>query len=188
MVKRKSRANKRTVGSSKEKIILISAIVFIIGSLVAITSYVLVPRVMNESRKSRILETYAKINVSDEYGLRSQNVFGEKRVYEWDKSRTYSSSEDFIRGKNVDDTVKDLQTRVTKAGFKLIDHPYPFQWQYKSDDGIYVRFDVLSKPRTEYFQNQSIMKEAASSSSDQIDPNTGPSLVTLKVNLDDNNE
>jgi hypothetical protein len=187
-MKQKSKPHKNKVSSSKEKILLISVIVFIVVSLLAITLYVLIPKMMSESRKNRILDTYAKINLGDEYAVQSQNIFGEKQVYSWDKSRTYSSSEELIRGKNVDNTVQELQTHILKAGFKLIDHPYPYQWQYKSNDNIYVRFNVLSKPRMEYIQNQSLMGETIDMSASKIDPNTGPSLVTLKVNLDDNNE
>lgn len=188
MVKQKSRSRKNRAGISREKIILISAIVFIVVSLFTITSYILIPKMISESRKNRILDTYAKINLGDDYAIESQNIFGEKQVYEWDKSRRYSSSRDLIRGKNVDDTVQDLQTHIIKAGFKLIDHPYPYQWQYKSNDNIYVRFNVLSKPRMEYIQNQSMMGEAVNMSVSKIDANTGPSLITLKINLDDNNE
>lgn len=188
MTKQTSQSKKNRKYLSKEKLALVSAIVFIIVSLTAVTMRFAIPTAVNEARKNRIAAMYEKIDLGSDYLVQSQDIFGEKRPYEWDKSRSYSSSKELVRGKNVDETVKDLQEHVTKAGFTLIDHPYPYQWQYKSDDAVYVRFNVLSKPRMEYIQNQSLMGKDVGSASNQIDSNTGPSLVTLKVNLDDNNE
>ncbi len=187
MVKQKTNY-KNKVGSSKEKIALLGAIAFIILALSAITLCVLMPNLISAQRKNRILETYAKINLGDDYIVQSQNIFGEKKLYEWDTSRTYSSSEELIRGADVDTTVSDLQGHITRAGFTLVDHPYPFQWQYKSNDNIYIRFNVDSKPRMEYAQNQSLMGKSFDPTFNNISPDAGPSLVTLKVNLDDNNE
>lgn len=186
MTKKKQKSKKKQL-FYKEKIPLLAAIVIIIAALVGIVVWQIIPRAIAETRLNKINSTYASFNIGDDYILQTQDVFGPKRVYDWDKSRSYSSSKQYIRAANVDATVADLQKRVTGAGFTQIGHPYPYQWQYKSKDNVYVRFNVTSKPRDDYFQNQILMnKQPDSSSYDNM--NDGPSNVTLKVNLDDNNE
>lgn len=172
---------------SKERLFLISSVVFIVLAVVALAVFYAAPRIVATAREKQILSVYSSINLGDDYILQSENIFGEKRIYSWDKSRSHSSSRDYIRGKNVDETIKDLQNHVEAAGFTQIDHPYPHQWQYKSKDDVYVRFNVLSKPRMDYFQNLNVMgKDFTTAKYDDF--NTGPSNITLKVNLDDNNE
>ena len=180
-----AKQNKKSQHASREKIFLLTILVLIIAALAVITLRLVIPHTLTEARKHRIEATYSAINLGNDYIVQSKDIFGEKRVYDWDKSRSYSSSIHYIRSANVDATVQDIQKHVEAAGFTLIDHPYPFQWQYKSKENVYVRFDVLSKPRMDYFQNLQLMGKPVDNYDDM---NTGPSNVTLKVNLDDNNE
>ncbi len=182
---KQNKKSKNASKVSKEKVFLLSVIVLIIAALAIITIRFTVPQIVNQSRKHRIETVYNQINVGSDYIVQSSDIFGEKRKYDWDTSRTYSSSIHYIRGANVDTTVSDLQKHIEAAGFALIDHPYPFQWQYKSKDNVYVRFDAESKPRMDYFQNLQLMNKPVGA---YDDTNTGPTNVTLKVNLDDNNE
>ena len=145
-------------------------------------------------RLDRINGIYSSINVDKEaYIQKDANVFGDKRVYEYDKGRTYSSSIRYIHADTVSNTVAELDAKIKAAGFKFFEEPYPgsvqVQYHYKSDKGEYVRLTVSSKPYDDAVMNTALMdKNALGASIDKLDKNAGPSNVTLKVNLDDNNE
>jgi hypothetical protein len=49
------------------------------------------------ARSDRILAIYKSLQLPSDYDLRSDHVFGDKRVYDWDPSRTYSSSRVYLR-------------------------------------------------------------------------------------------
>jgi hypothetical protein len=141
---------------------------------------------INDARKDRIVAIYDSLDLSKhDYQITGKNVFGDKRPYEWDSSRSYSSSVNYIRRANVDTTAAELRTAIEKAGFTYFDEPYPGsafkEYHFKSAQGEYVRLNVSSKPRDDAFRTN---EDAAKN----IDPNMGPSSVTIKVNLDDNNE
>ncbi len=146
----------------------------------------------NQARLDRINDIYASFNIDERYQVTGLNVFGDKRVYEWDKGRTYSSSIDYVRGATVSETATDLDAKIKAAGFKFIDEPYPgsvqVQYHYKSDKGEYVRLSVSSKPYNDAWRNASAMGKEPSAEIYSMDKNAGPASVTLKVNLDDNNE
>lgn len=148
-----------------------------------------------EQRKSRILDIYKSLNLdSKKYQPESSNIFGDKRVYEWDNSRTYASSQTFERGANVDATVAELRKSIETAGFTYFEEPYPgstyTQLHFKSAKGEYLRLTVSSKPRDDAIRNSVLMNPSSELSKNviEMDPNQGPSNVTIKVNLDDNNE
>jgi hypothetical protein len=156
------------------------------------TAHVINAQRVND-RQERIEAIYSKINVPETYQVQRYNVFGDKRVYEWDKGRTYSSEINYLNGDTVSATFSDLDARIRAAGFKFIDEPYPGsvnkQYHYKSDNGEYVRLSVSSKPYDDMWRNATAMKQQVSDEMlDNSDKNKGPSNVTIKVNLDDNNE
>ena len=143
-------------------------------------------------RLVRIKAVYANLNLGDDYTVTSANVFGDKRVYEWDSSRTYSSEIDYLHGDTVSNTVADLDAKIKASGFAFIDEPYPgsgaVQYHYKSPNGTYIRLTVGSKQYYDALTNATVMKEDTGSVLETIDTNAAPSQVTIKVNLDDNNE
>ena len=144
------------------------------------------------SRKDRIVAIYDSLKLGDEYQMVDSNVFGEKKVYEWDAGRTYSSSKEYEVGANVDVVIADLKKSIEAAGFHYFDEPYPGSWMYqyhfKSDKNEYIRLSVHSKPKWDASRDDALMKRDFSDALFNMDPNAGPSSVTIKVNLDDNNE
>lgn len=149
-----------------------------------------------EPREQRIKEIFSSLNLSDKYIIQDEEISGEKRVYEYDSSRSFSSYREYLRAATLSDTVKELDGAIKAAGFTFTDEPYAgsvgsTQYHYKSNKNEYVRLSVTSKPRMDAFQNFALMNSGAESFPEsifEIDPNAGPSKVTIKVNLDDNNE
>jgi len=147
----------------------------------------------NQARFDRINSIYTSLQIPEDYRPAGGEVFGDKRVYEWDKGRTYSSSNLYINGDTVSNTVAELDAKIKAAGFTFIDEPYPgsvsTQYHYKSAKGEYIRLSVSSKQYNDAWQNAIAMgKEDVPQSVYDMDKNAGPAEVTIKVNLDDNNE
>ncbi|HWT39744.1 MAG TPA: hypothetical protein VN081_00490, partial [Dongiaceae bacterium] len=146
----------------------------------------------NQTRLNRIQAIYSSLNLDDSYQVTSTNVFGDKRPYSYDKSRTSSSEIDYLHGDTVSNTATALDTKIKAAGFSFIGEPYPgskeTQYHYKSDNGEYIRLTVESKPYADALQNAYAMKQQPTDVLDNMDTNAGPSKVIVKVNLDDNNE
>lgn len=147
----------------------------------------------NKERYDRITAIYDSINLEDQDYLPQRfDIFGDKRVYEWDKGRTFSSAVEYVHGDTVSNTVAELDAKIKEAGFTFVDEPYPgakqVQYHYKSSKGEYVRLTVESKPYRDAFVNASAMNKEDSPGVYNMDANAGPAYVTLKVNLDDNNE
>jgi len=161
----------------------------VIGALVAsnaiITQY-------NKDRLSRIDAVYTSLKLDDSFKVQSVNVFGDKRAYESDKSRTYSSEIDYVHGDTVSNTVAKLDEKIKAAGFTFVNEPYPgavsTQYHYKSASGEYIRLTVSSKLYDDATTNAYAMNEDTSSIISKLDKNAGPANVIIKVNLDDNNE
>jgi len=168
-------------------LVAVTAVV-VIGLL---TSHYLVSKV-TQARLDRIEGVYTSLHLDDSYSVSKANVFGDKRVYDWDKSRTYSSEVDYLHGDTVSNTVAELDAKIKAAGFMFFDEPYPgsaqVQYHYKSADGEYIRLTVSSKPYNDAWQNATAMGKEPSAVIDSIDKNAGPASVAVKVNLDDNNE
>ena len=145
------------------------------------------------ARLERIESIYASLEIDeDAYRLDAKNVFGSKRVYDYDKDRTYSSSVTYLHGDTVSATAEELDAKIKAAGFEYIDEPYPGsvykQYHYKSEKGEYIRLTVSSKPYDDAWQNSSLLNKSVPDLADDFDTNQGPSTVIIKVNLDDNNE
>lgn len=145
-----------------------------------------------QGRLTRINNVYTAIGVDDSYLLQDSDVFGDKRVYEWDSGRTYSSSKKYVHPDTVSNTVAELDAKIKAAGFAFIDEPYKgsvyTQYHYKSPKGEYVRLTVSSKPYDDATFNAYQMDKDAPFDYESFDKNAGPANVTIKVNLDDNNE
>lgn len=143
-------------------------------------------------RYARIANIYDSLKLDDSYAVTATNVFGEKRFYKDDTSRTYASSKEYIHGDTVSNTVTALDTKIKAAGFSFVGEPYPgskyTEYHYKSAKGEYIRLTVSSKPRDDAIRNDVAMKRESSAAVLDMDANAGPSNVIIKVNLDDNNE
>lgn len=188
---KKTKKTREQSPSVVKKFVLLGLIVLIVALVVALVVAYVIPRMQNQARYERITAIYDSLNIGEEYLLDDSSVFGEKRVYDWDKGRTYSSAMYYTRGATVDVTTAELDKAIKNAGFTFFEEPYPGsvskQYHYKSEKGEYIRLTVSSKLRDDAFFNAHWMKQDLSVI-DEIDPNAGPSNVTIKVNLDDNNE
>jgi len=180
------RKTKKPVVSTKKKMVLLTVIAAVIIVTITVTS-IFVSAANNNIRKDRILAIYNSLKLdTTKYIPMTQNVFGDKREYEWDSSRSQSSSETFVRSANVDTTLTELKKTISGAGFAYFEEPYPNELHFESQKGEYIRLRVSSKLRDDAFFNRYHM--GLSTTGIDINPNAGPSSVTIKVNLDDNNE
>lgn len=147
-----------------------------------------------QERLERINTIYSTLNLDNSYTSTYTNIFGDKRPYDTDKSRTQSSQVDYVHADTVSNTVAELDTKIKAAGFTFVGEPYPgsnfTQYHYKSAEGEYIRLNVQSKPYYDAYQNAMLMNEGKEvpQAVYDMDKNAGPSEVTIKVNLDDNNE
>lgn len=149
-------------------------------------------REYNQARLSRIDAVYSSLKLDDSYRVVGVNVFGDKRVYDNDKGRTFSSEIDYVHGDTVNNTVAKLDEKVKAAGFSFITEPYAgstsTQYHYKSAEGEYLRLTVSSKPYDDATTSAYVMNKDTNDIISTLDKNAGPSNVIIKVNLNDNNE
>lgn len=169
--------------SKKSRITSVALTLVVVVSL-AVYTY---PIVNNAVRKQRIVSIYNSLHLDDNYLLTQEYIFGEKKPYDWDKSRSFSSMKQFVRDAPVSQTAEDLKKSIEAAGFTYFDEPYAGsmfkEYHFKSKKNEYIRINVSSKPRNEAFRNRASLEDAL-----KLNPDAAPSSVTIKVNLDDNNE
>jgi hypothetical protein len=182
---------KKTKSVYIRKKLIILAVVVVSVIVVSLFCVYGVSAIDNSIRRDRIISIYNSLHLDDQkYSLTYQSIFGDKRLYEWDSSRSYSSEETYIRNANVDITVAELKQAIAKTDFQFYEEPYPsstdFMYIYKSPKNEYLRVSVSSKTREDDFFNKYNM--GLSTKNITTSPNAGPSNVTIKVNLDDNNE
>jgi len=142
------------------------------------------------SRKARIIEIFSSLKLEPQtYNATGESIFGDKRVYSWDSSRSYASYRSYVRASDVKTTVDDLKKAVTDAGFVFIDNPYPnsttTELVYQSTKNEYLKMSVSSKSRDDAWFNAAMMERLTDKI--DIDPNAGPTSIRIYVNLDDNN-
>lgn len=174
----------------KRSIASYAVLVFLFFAM-ATMSWYLIDRMIvsraNQTRYDHIAAIYTSFNLGDSYRIAASNVFGDKRVYSWDKGRTYSSSIEYGHNDTVRNTFADLEKKVEAAGFSFVQTEYADSVaqinEYKNSDGAYVRVSVETRE-----VNDMSIYGAPASVSDISDTNAAPSYVTIKVNLDDNNE
>ena len=176
----------------RHRVILGAGIIVIAVLAGLVLSLFIIPKIHNDARLSRINEIYSSISLPENAYFQDENIFGEKRPYEYDAGRSFSSYKTFVVAKTVNETMDILDKAVKDAGYTMFDEAYPGstskQYHYKTDRGEYIRLTVSSKLRDDAASNELLMNGEFSDAFFKIDPNAGPSRVTLKVNLDDNNE
>ena len=190
-----SKKNQQEYQSMKRAFFTSLAVFLLAVSTVVVMSFLAAHTIVaqeSNARLTRIKDIYANLNLGDEYTVTSANVFGDRRVYKWDKDRTYSSEIDYLHGDTVANTVADLDAKIKASGFAFVGEPYPgsktVQYHYKSASGEYIRLTVGSKQYYDALINANAMKEDAAAAAQSIDTNAAPAQVIIKVNLDDNNE
>lgn len=181
---------KKLFTKNKKRIIKISLITVAIIIVVVVCFYG-ATAINNNIRKDRIISIFNSLKIDGQkYTLSYESILGNKNVYEWDSSRSFSSVRTYVRGANVDTTVAELKQAIAKTDFIFYEEPYPgsiyFMYIYKSPKNEYLRVSVSSKASEDDFYNKWFM--GLSTDNIATSPNAGPSNVTIKVNLDDNNE
>ena len=176
----------------RHRIIVGAGIVVIAALAGLVLALVIVPTTTNDMRLSRINAIYKSIPLPENTYFNTENVFGDKRLYDYDKGRSTSSVKTFVVAKPVDETTTAIDKAIKDAGYTFFEEAYPGstskQYHYKTNKGEYIRLTVSSKLRDDAASNEILMNGKLSDEFFKIDPNAGPSKVTLKVNLDDNNE
>ena len=202
MVKKKSTPKKHISTTNthillKKSVFIYSTLVFIIFALIVFVAGSIMIGVQaqeNAERKARIMSVYDSLKLGDSYRPVKQNVFGEKQPYEgdaeWAKGRSHSSSVEYSHLDTPDNTRAELIKKIEAAGFKKIGGAYEDsiapQDHFKNSDDEYVRLSVTNK----LIQDEMIYGPGFTDLGNpaRMDRSTAPSYITLKVNLDDNNE
>lgn len=193
--KSEPKARRRLSVSKKQAGVGLLLLLIVAGAVYVFVGYGIQQFVV-KPRLARINEIYRGLDLSDtKYVPVYTNISGEKRTYDWDGGRTHSSEVRYIHGADVKSTVDELDKKIKAIGFEYFDEPYAgsatIQYHYKSSEGEYIRLSVSSKLRDDAFQNFFLMNRNAKEYPAELlqsDVNAGPSNVTIKVNLDDNNE
>ena len=189
----KSTKNHQHIKHQKQHRNIIGLGIIIVAVLVGLTlTLTILPKIHNDARLNRINEIYSSITLPQITYLPINNIFGDKRPYDYDKSRSHSSQKKFVVAKTVAETFGDIDKAIKAAGYTQFEEAYPGstskEFHYKTSRGEYVRLNVSSKLRNDAAINDQLMNGKFTEAFFKIDPNAGPSTVTLKVNLDDNNE
>lgn len=201
MVKQTPKTKKKVVRAARKNanspffLGIVAVITFLSIIVIGVWAINTVISVNTKARLDRITAVYDALQLdSNEYPVAAREVFGEKRPYEWDKNRTHASVVQYLHGDTVTNTFEKVDAKVREAGFEYIDEPYPGsvqkQFHYKSEDGVYLRLTVSSKQYEDAVRNATLMGEDIVTVIDQFEEGTdaGPAKITVKVNLDDNNE
>jgi hypothetical protein len=183
---------KKLDAHARHNIILGFSAIFIAVLAGLVLMLTIIPKVTNDMRFNRINEIYSSINLPENTYFNREDIFADKRPYEYDTSRTMASSKSFVVARTVTDTAKIIDASIKDAGYTFFEESYPGstskEYHYKTKRGEYIRLNVSSKLRDDAASNEQLMSGGFSASFYKIDPNAGPASVTLKVNLDDNNE
>jgi len=197
MAKKKSAPKTKHISVSpthlmiRRSIVSYAIAVFLVFAMAAMSWYLLdrlAQANVNQNRLNNITSIYTSLSLGDSYRGATSNLFGDKRVYSWDNGRTYSSSIEYGHNDTVSNTFADLKKKIESAGFKYFETDYANsvsqQYHFKNDKNEYVRVSVVTKAW------QDMLTYGALSAEDwqNVDKNAAPSYVTIKVNLDDNNE
>lgn len=195
MVKKKSSHKHISTNSThimlKKGIVVYALMVFVLFILISVAWYTVHQFVESRThinRRNQIVRIYESLSLGDNYRGVTSNIFGDKRVYDWDKGRSYSSSVEYTHNDTPANTASDLKKKLEAAGFVPAGTAYDGstspQYHYKNGAGNYVRVTVTSK----YVQDAMMYGDAVANEPVYTHKDDAPTYVTIKVNLDDNNE
>ena len=196
MVKKRNPTKKHISTNSthillKKSLGLYAILVFILFILLSISTFTIVQygtSRINSERLHRIQDIYASLKLDASYRGVHSNVFGDKRAYSWDTGRTFSSSIEYAHNDTPANTRADLQKKIESAGFTKVGEAYEGsttpQDHYRNSAGEYVRVSVSSK----YVQDALTYGTLSADNPLINHKDEAPTYVTIKVNLDDNNE
>lgn len=175
----------------KRSLISYAVLVFVVFATISMSIYLLERMAtsrIDQTRLDRISSIYNSVQLDESYRQVRSDIFGDKRVYTSDKSRTYASSIEYGHNDTVSNTFADLKSKIEDAGFKYVETAYDGtvakQLHFKNDKGEYVRVSVVTKAA----EDMAMYGVPTQEEWQATDKNAAPSYVTIKVNLDDNNE
>ncbi len=197
MVKKLSTKSKKHIQRTdthwliRRSMVSYAVIVFLVFCMLCLSVYLLNRLIVNHENNNRldkINAVYTSLNLDNSYRLVKSNVFGDKRVYSYDPGRTFSSSVEYAHNDTPANTTADLRKKIEAAGFTYVQTEYEGSTnpviEFKNSTGNWVRVGVTSK-----FVQDAIVYGTANESDPLINhKDEAPSYVTVKVNLDDNNE
>lgn len=176
----------------RHRIIIGAGLVFIALLVGLVLALVIVPKVYNDTRLSRINDIYKSIQLPDNLYFYEETIFGDKRSYPNAPEVTFASRKSFVIPKTVTETADSLDAAILNAGYSKIETLHPGstskEHHYKTDRGEFIRLTVSSKTRDDMASNELLMNGSFSEAFYKLDPNAGPSRVILKVNLDSDSE
>ena len=166
-------------------------LVFVLFSTLAMSIYLIDRLVISKQhtdRLNQITAIYDSLGLDSSYRAVRSDLFGDKRVYSWDKGRTFASTIEYGHNDTPTNTASDLRKKVENAGFTYIQTEYegsinPTQ-EYKNAKGNYLRVSTMSGT----IHNSIVYGDVDSKAPLIQHANEAPTYVTIKVNLDDNNE
>ena len=175
----------------KKGIVIYALLVFIMFVLVSVTWFTVHQFIASRAiadRHAQIVSIYDSLKLDGSYRVAKFDVFGDKRVYSWDHSRTYASSVEYGHNDTPQNTAADLKAKIEAAGFTPAGTAYEGsthpQYYYLNSKGNYIRVTVTSA-----FVQNSITYGTFNNDDPMINhKDEAPTYVTIKVNLDDNNE
>lgn len=132
-----------------------------------------------DQRKQRIEAIFDSFGLDDSYKVTKVDIAGDKQVYAWDDGRSYTSSIEYMRFEEVDETVKLTKRAIEDAGFEVMSKPLPDsvnnQYIFKNSSHEHIIMTVTSREVNDALLTGDSIKD--------IDENASPSVVLLKVNL-----
>jgi hypothetical protein len=176
----------------RHRIIVGLSIVVVAALLGLIFALIVIPRTIDSARLHRINEIYSSIKMPAIVYNETDMIFGDRRISDLARNLTTPSYKTFVISDTVTGAFNTMNQAIIDTGAVAIKNSNPDsvakQADYKTTKGEYIQLVVQSKLRLDAFQNAIWMNDKISSAFANIDPNSGPALVTLSVNLDDNNE
>lgn len=174
----------------RRSILSYAVLVFFLFTTLSMSAFLINRLIVNKHNSNRynyITAVYDGLKLGSDYREISSNVFGEKRTYAGDKKRSYASSIAYGHNDTPVNTSADLKKRAEAAGFTYVqtsheDTANPVM-EFKNKDDQWLRIAVTSKSTQDAYMYRLPAGDPATDHSSEA-----PSYVTIKVNLDSNND
>ncbi|MFZ1258812.1 MAG: hypothetical protein WAQ25_05075 [Candidatus Saccharimonas sp.] len=195
MTKKQSRHKKVSVTPThillQRSLAIYAILVFVLFIVFSLAGYAVMQYATlhhNNGRQAKINTIYSSLKLDESYRPVKSNVFGDKRPYDWDGGRSFSSSVEYGHNDTFENTKNELKTKIEAAGFTQIGTAYEGstapQQHYKNAAGNYIRVTITPK----LWHDSAVYGTPTPEEIQTMDVASAPVYVTIKVNLDDNNE
>lgn len=174
----------------RRSILSYAVLVFFLFATLSMSAFLIDRLVVNKHNTTRyndISAIYDGLKLGPEYREISSNIFGEKRTYTSDKNRSYASSITYGHNDTPANTSAELKKRAEASGFTYLQTSHEGTanpvMEFKNKDDQWLRIAVTSKSTQDTYMYGLPAGDPASDHS-----NEAPSHVSIKVNLDSNND